>query len=134
MERFLKDCDNESRLVNEEQVIEEIDLETIMESANVRVDEKFRIQERIVDYKLDGENVVTGSKNADEACKDDYWKQVMKEELDQIVKNETWKLVPRLVKNNVIRTKWVFRNKMNEQGDVVRNKERLVCKGYNKKE
>ena len=29
------------------------------------------------------------SKNADEACKDDYWKQDMKEELDQIEKNGT---------------------------------------------
>ncbi len=28
-------------------------------------------------------------KSVDEACKDDYWKQAMKEELDQIVKNET---------------------------------------------
>ena len=54
----------------------------------------------------------------------------MKEELDQIVKNETWELVPRLVDKNVIGTKWVFRNKMKEQGEVVRKKSRLVCKGY----
>ena len=44
-------------------------------------------------------------KNAEEACKDYYWKQAMKEELDQIVKNETWELVPRLVEKNVIGTK-----------------------------
>ena len=69
-------------------------------------------------------------KNVDEACKDDYWKQAIKEELDQIVKNETWELVPKLVNKNVIGTEWVFRNNMNEQGEVVRNKERLVCKGY----
>ena len=73
-------------------------------------------------------------KNVDEACKDDYWKQAMKEELDQIVKNETWELVPRLADKNVIGTKWVFRNKMNEQGEVVRNKARLVCKGYSQQE
>lgn len=51
-------------------------------------------------------------KNADEACKDDYWKQAMKEELDQIIKNETWELVLKLVDKKVIGTKWVFRNKM----------------------
>ena len=35
---------------------------------------------------------------------------------------------------NVVGTKWVFINKMNEQGEVVRNKARLVCKGYSWKE
>ena len=54
----------------------------------------------------------------------------MKEELDQIIKNETWELVPRLANKNVIGTKWIFRDKMNEQEEVVRNKARLVCKGY----
>ena len=39
-------------------------------------------------------------------------------------------MVPRPKDKNVIRTKWVFKNKMNEDGQVVRNKARLVCKGY----
>jgi hypothetical protein len=30
----------------------------------------------------------------------------------------------------VIGTKWVFKNKLNEDGNIVRNKARLVCKGY----
>jgi hypothetical protein len=50
--------------------------------------------------------------------------------LDQIEKNDTWKLVPRLKKKNVIGTKWVFKNKLNEDGHVTKNKARLVCKGY----
>ena len=54
----------------------------------------------------------------------------MKEELNQIEKNETWESVTKLADKIVIGTKWVLRNKMNEQGGVVRNKERLVCKGY----
>ena len=54
----------------------------------------------------------------------------MEEELDQIEKNETWELVPVPNNKNVIGTKWVFRNKMNEDGQVIRNKARLVCKGY----
>jgi hypothetical protein len=54
----------------------------------------------------------------------------MNEELDQIEKNDTWELVPRPKNKNVIDTKWVFRNKLNEDGQVTRKKARLVCKGY----
>jgi len=35
---------------------------------------------------------------------------------------------------NVIGTKWVFKNKLDEQGVIVRNKVRLVAKGYNQEE
>jgi hypothetical protein len=39
-------------------------------------------------------------------------------------------LVPRPKDKNVIDTKWVYMNKLNEGGHVTRNKARLVCKGY----
>jgi len=54
----------------------------------------------------------------------------MNEELDQIEKNDTWELVPRPKEKNVIGTKWVFKNKLNEQGQLIRKKARLVYKGY----
>ena len=31
---------------------------------------------------------------------------------------------------NVIGSKWIFKNKLNEQGQLVRNKARLVYKGH----
>ena len=68
--------------------------------------------------------------NFEEASEDEYWVKVMNEELDHIEKNNTWELVPRPADKNVISSKWVFKNKMNEQGQIVRNKSRLVCKGY----
>jgi hypothetical protein len=54
----------------------------------------------------------------------------MDKELDQIDKNDIWELVPRPKNKNVIDTKWLFRNKLNEYRQVTRNKNRLVCKGY----
>ena len=45
-------------------------------------------------------------KNIDEATKDDHWMKAMKEELKQIIKNDTWELVPRPKDRNVIGTKW----------------------------
>jgi len=58
----------------------------------------------------------------------------MDEELDQIENNDTWELIPRPHDKNVIGTKWIFKNKLNENGEVIRNKARLVCKGYAQKE
>ena len=45
-----------------------------------------------------------------------------------------WSLVPRLADKNVIGTKWVFRNKLDENGEIKRNKVKLVYKGYAQEE
>jgi hypothetical protein len=66
----------------------------------------------------------------EEANKDEFWNKAMDEELDQIEKNDTWELVPRPKNKNMINTKWVFKNKLNEDEQVTRNKARLICKGY----
>ena len=58
----------------------------------------------------------------------------MQEELGQFKRNKVWTLLPRLSNYPVIGTKWVFRNKMDELGNVVRNKTRLVAQGYNQEE
>eukprot|EP00253_Pinus_taeda_P022128 PITA_22128 len=76
----------------------------------------------------------TEPQNVREACKDECWVKAMEEELKQIEKNNTWELVPRPKDKNFIGTKWIFNNKLNENGDVVRNKARLVCKGYAQQE
>ena len=43
-------------------------------------------------------------------------------------------MVPRPKNHPIIGAKWVFRNKMDEQGVITRNKARLVAKGYNQEE
>eukprot|EP00253_Pinus_taeda_P031273 PITA_31273 len=58
----------------------------------------------------------------------------MDEEHEHIEKNNTWELVPRPRDKNVIGTKWIFKNKLNENGEVIRNKARLVYKGYAQQE
>jgi len=66
----------------------------------------------------------------DEALSDDGWIVAMQEELNQFQRNGVWDLVTKPDHKNIIGTKWVFRNKLNEQGEVVRNKVRLVSQGY----
>src|ERR1044072_316464 len=45
-------------------------------------------------------------------------------------RNDVWDLVQKPKGVHVIGTEWVFRNKLNEKGEVVRNKARLVAQGY----
>jgi hypothetical protein len=58
----------------------------------------------------------------------------MHEELENFERNQVWTLVepPRDV--NVIGTKWVFKNKQGEDGEVVRNKARLVAQCFSQVE
>jgi hypothetical protein len=65
----------------------------------------------------------------EEALQDPDWVLAMQEELNNFKRNEVWSLVPR-PKQNVVGTKWVFRNKQDEHGVVTINKVRLVAKGY----
>jgi hypothetical protein len=69
-------------------------------------------------------------KSADEALLDSDWVIAMQEELNQFERNKVWKLVPRPKGKSVVDTKWVFRNRLDEDGNVTRNKARLVAKGY----
>ena len=69
-------------------------------------------------------------KNVKEALGDEAWILAMQEELDQFTRNNVWKLVPRPTDTNVIGTKWIFKNKSDEFGNIVRNKARLVAQGY----
>ena len=54
----------------------------------------------------------------------------MHQELHQFVRNDVWELVPRPKDTHVIGTKWIFKNKTDKDGEVVRNKSRLVAQGY----
>ena len=66
-----------------------------------------------------------------EALEDKDWLDAMHEELNNFERNKVWKLVERPKDcRNVIGTKWIFKNKQDEHGMVVRNKARLVAQGY----
>ena len=73
-------------------------------------------------------------KTMNDALDEENWIYVINEEIEQIERNNTWSLVPRPEDKNVIGTKWVFRNKLDENGTVTRNTARLVCKGYAQEE
>lgn len=58
-----------------------------------------------------------------------YWQQSIEEELENLTRNGTYSLVSRPTGRNVIKPKWVFKKKMQENGKL-RYKSRLVARGY----
>ena len=54
----------------------------------------------------------------------------MHDELLQFQMNDVWTSVLRLESEHIIGTKWIFCNKTTEEGNVIRNKARLVAQGY----
>nr|GEX61483.1 hypothetical protein [Tanacetum cinerariifolium] len=76
----------------------------------------------------------TEPKNIKEAMADSAWIESMQEELHQFDRLDVWELVDRLLCTNVINLKWLWKNKRNEENTVIRNKSRLVAKGYAQKE
>ncbi|GJX44444.1 putative ribonuclease H-like domain-containing protein [Tanacetum coccineum] len=73
-------------------------------------------------------------KKISDALQDDSWVQAMQEELLQFKLQQVWVLVDLPHRMKVIGTKWVYRNKRDERGVVVRNKARLVAQGYKQEE
>nr|GEX53831.1 retrovirus-related Pol polyprotein from transposon TNT 1-94 [Tanacetum cinerariifolium] len=76
----------------------------------------------------------TKPKNIKEAMADSAWIESMLEELHQFDRLDVWELVDRPLCKNVINMKWLWKNKRDEENTVIRNKSRLVAKGYAQKE
>lgn len=66
--------------------------------------------------------------------KDPDWRTSSDDEVNALLRNGTWSLVPYHPSMNVIGCKWVFRIKRNPDGTIARRKSRLVAKGYNQQE
>ncbi|KAK1401416.1 hypothetical protein POM88_001021 [Heracleum sosnowskyi] len=73
-------------------------------------------------------------KKTEEALTDPDWVITMQDELNQFEQQQVWKLVPRPKNKKVVGTRWVYRNKLDEDGIVTRNKARLVAQGYSQAE
>ena len=64
------------------------------------------------------------------ALMDNNWLVSMQEELNSFERNQVWSLVKRpTMEHNVIGTKWIFKNKQDENVVIICNKARLVAQG-----
>ncbi|GJT94161.1 retrovirus-related pol polyprotein from transposon TNT 1-94 [Tanacetum coccineum] len=73
-------------------------------------------------------------KNVKEAMTDPAWIESMQEELLQFKRLDVWVLVPPSDNIKPLTLKWLFKNKHDEENTVIRNKTRLVVRGYRQEE
>ncbi|GJR10170.1 retrovirus-related pol polyprotein from transposon TNT 1-94 [Tanacetum coccineum] len=62
------------------------------------------------------------------------WIEAMQEELNEFERLEVRELVPRPDKVMVITLKWIYKVKLDELGEILKNKARLVARGYRQEE
>ncbi|GKE33855.1 retrovirus-related pol polyprotein from transposon TNT 1-94, partial [Tanacetum coccineum] len=77
--------------------------------------------------KVEPKNVKT---TMDEAC----WFEAMQEEIHEFDRLQVWELVPKPNCVMIIALKWIYKVKLDEYGDVLKNKAWLVAKGYRQEE
>ena len=96
------------------------------------------------DYDITHDTVITSDGNLvhsaliaesepitfEEAARDGHWWRAMEEEIDSIKRNNTWELVELPLNKKPIALKWIYKVKVNANGEIVRHKARLVAKGF----
>ncbi|GJX69005.1 retrovirus-related pol polyprotein from transposon TNT 1-94 [Tanacetum coccineum] len=112
------------------------------EEEAIKVTEKKNLENDIVDETLEIDEIVNIKKSRNHPLENvignlnqrTLRSQAQNQKLNQFIANDVWELVPQPRNMKIIGTKWVFRNKLDENGIVSRNKARLVAQGYNQQE
>nr|GFB97066.1 retrovirus-related Pol polyprotein from transposon TNT 1-94 [Tanacetum cinerariifolium] len=90
--------------------------------------------EAMYDDYFGGQPSATVENNVKEAMTDPAWIESMQEDLLQFKRMDVWVLVPILYNISPLTLKWIFKNKHDEEQTVIRNKSRLVVRGYRQEE
>nr|GEW24962.1 hypothetical protein [Tanacetum cinerariifolium] len=114
---------------DEEDVSAEIDFSNLETNINVSPIPTTRVHK---DHPVT--QIIKEPKRVHQALKDPSWIEAIQEELLQFKMQKVWVLVDFTKGKRAIGSKWVFRNKKDEKGIVIRNKARLVAQGHTKEE
>ncbi|GKC35275.1 putative ribonuclease H-like domain-containing protein [Tanacetum coccineum] len=131
---------------DDREVVAEADLNNLETTMNVRPIPTTRIhKDHPIDQITGDINLATQTRRMTkifeqhamkviQTLEDLSWIEAMQEELLQFQLQKVWTLVNLPNGKRAIGTKWVFRNKKDERGVVIRNKARLVAQGYTQEE
>ena len=122
-DEYLSDDDEDEVLTEDENESKDVNsIQALLAYALKAVEEKVSINE-----PKSYQEAISGSH-----CRD--WKASMQVEFNEIVKNETWELVPPSKEIKAIGVKWVFKIKRDQNNQITRFKSRLVAQGFRQRQ
>ncbi|GJX64858.1 retrovirus-related pol polyprotein from transposon TNT 1-94 [Tanacetum coccineum] len=109
-------------------------LENIIDKLKRHVSIRLQLYEQALFCYYDAFLTSVEPKNYKDALTQACWIEAMQEELHEFERLEVWELVPRPDKVMVITLKWIYKVKLDELGGILKNKARLVARGYRQEE
>ncbi|GJU32809.1 retrovirus-related pol polyprotein from transposon TNT 1-94 [Tanacetum coccineum] len=109
-------------------------LENIIGELKRPVSTRLQLHEQALFCYYDAFLTSVEPKNYKDALTQACWIEAMQEELHEFERLEVWELVPRPDKVMVITLKWIYKVKLDELGGILKNKARLVARGYRQEE
>ncbi|GJS81168.1 retrovirus-related pol polyprotein from transposon TNT 1-94 [Tanacetum coccineum] len=98
------------------------------------VSTRLQLHEQALFCYYDAFLTVVEPKTYKDALTQSCWIEAMQEELNEFERLGVWELVPRPDKVMVITLKWIYKVKLDELGGILKNKARLVARGYRQEE
>ncbi|GJW54322.1 putative ribonuclease H-like domain-containing protein [Tanacetum coccineum] len=108
-------------------------LENIIGALDRPVSTRLQLHEQALFCYYDAFLTSVEPKNYKDALTQACWIEAMQEELHEFERLEVWELVPPPDKAFVITLKWIYKVKLDELGGILKNKARLVARGYRQK-
>ncbi|GKA78737.1 retrovirus-related pol polyprotein from transposon TNT 1-94 [Tanacetum coccineum] len=109
-------------------------LENIIGHLDRPVSTRLQLHEQALFCYYDAFLTSVEPKNYKDALTQACWIEAMQEELHEFERLEVWELVPPPDKAFVITLKWIYKVKLDELGGILKNKARLVARGYRQEE
>ncbi|GJS62944.1 retrovirus-related pol polyprotein from transposon TNT 1-94 [Tanacetum coccineum] len=109
-------------------------LENIIGELDRPVSTRLQLYEQALFCYYDAFLTVVEPKMYKDALTQSCWIEPIQEELNEFERLRVWELVPRPDKVMVITLKWIYKVKLDELGGILKNKARLVARGYRQEE
>nr|GEU43401.1 retrovirus-related Pol polyprotein from transposon TNT 1-94 [Tanacetum cinerariifolium] len=109
-------------------------LENIIDELARPVSTRLQLHEQALFCYYDAFLTYVKPKTYKDALTQSYWIKAMHKELNEFERLEVWELVARPDKVMVITLKWIYKVKLDELGGILKNKARLVARGYRQEE